>query len=76
LASELDRQKVSFEELAHSNTLALNALVNLLDEKGVLQKRAMPHALALAKIISSHRTKSMTTWDHGTKLWAARSQIR
>lgn len=39
MASELDRQKVSFEELAYSNMFALNALVDLLDEKGVLQKR-------------------------------------
>jgi hypothetical protein len=32
------RQTVSFEELAYSNMLTLNALVELLDEKGLLQK--------------------------------------
>jgi len=36
---ERNRQTVSFEELAYSNMLTLNALVEVLDEKGVLTKR-------------------------------------
>lgn len=31
-----DRQTVSFEELAYSNMLTLNALIELLDEKGLI----------------------------------------
>ena len=38
MASESSRQTVSFEELAYSNMLTLNALVELLTEKGVLGK--------------------------------------
>jgi hypothetical protein len=37
--SEGNRQTVSFEELAYSNMLALNALVELLAEKGLLSKQ-------------------------------------
>ena len=33
------RQPASFEELAYSNMLTLNALVELLDEKGLLGKQ-------------------------------------
>ena len=33
MASELDRQTVNFEELAYSNMVTLNALVELLAEK-------------------------------------------
>jgi hypothetical protein len=33
-----DRQAVSFEELAYSNMLTLNALIELLDEKGLIGK--------------------------------------
>ena len=39
MASERNRQTVSFEELAYSNMLTLNALVELLAEKGVLSKQ-------------------------------------
>jgi hypothetical protein len=39
MASEPNRQTVSFEELAYSNMLTLNALAELLDEKGVLTKQ-------------------------------------
>jgi hypothetical protein len=39
MGSESDRQTVSFEELAYSNMLTLNAVVELLDEKGLLTKR-------------------------------------
>jgi len=39
VAAERNRQTVSFEELAYSNMLTLNALVELLAEKGVLSKR-------------------------------------
>jgi hypothetical protein len=39
MAPEPNRQTVSFEELAYSNMLTLNALVELLDEKGLLTKR-------------------------------------
>lgn len=34
-----NRQTVSFEELAYSNMLTLNALVELLAEKGLVSKR-------------------------------------
>jgi len=33
-----NRQAVSFEELAYSNMLTLNALIELLDEKGLIAK--------------------------------------
>jgi hypothetical protein len=39
MASQPNRQTVSFEELAYSNMLTLNALVELLAEKGVLTKQ-------------------------------------
>jgi hypothetical protein len=39
VASERNRQPVSFEELAYSNMLTLNALVELLTEKGLLSKQ-------------------------------------
>ena len=38
MAKELKRQTVTFEELAYSNMLMLNALVELLSEKGVVAK--------------------------------------
>jgi hypothetical protein len=34
-----NRQAVSFEELAYSNMLTLNALIELLDEKGLISKQ-------------------------------------
>ena len=34
-----DRQAGSFEELAYSNMLTLNALIELLDEKGLIGKK-------------------------------------
>jgi len=34
-----DRQAVSFEELVYSNMLTLNALIELLDEKGLIGKK-------------------------------------
>ena len=39
VASERNSQTVSFEELAYSNMLTLNALVELLTEKGLLSKQ-------------------------------------
>ena len=39
MASRPDRQTVSFEELAYSNMLTLNALVELLAEKGLVSKQ-------------------------------------
>jgi len=39
VASERDGQTVSFEELAYSNMLTLNALVELLAEKGLVSKQ-------------------------------------
>jgi hypothetical protein len=39
MAAGQGKQTVSFEELAYSNMLKLNALVELLDEKGVLTKQ-------------------------------------
>ena len=34
-----NRQTVSFEELTYSNILTLNALIELLDEKGLIGKK-------------------------------------
>ena len=39
MAAERNRQTVSFEELAYSNMLTLNALVELLSEKGLVSKQ-------------------------------------
>ena len=39
MASERNSQTVSFEELAYSNMLTLNALVELLSEKGLVSKQ-------------------------------------
>ena len=39
MASTPDRQTVSFEDLAYSNMLTLNALIELLDERGIISKR-------------------------------------
>lgn len=38
MISEANRSTVSFQELAYSNMLTLNALVELLDEKGIVGK--------------------------------------
>jgi hypothetical protein len=34
-----NQQTVSFEEMAYSNMLTLNALIELLDEKGLIGKK-------------------------------------
>ena len=39
MASERNSQTVSFEELAYSNMLTLNVLVELLTEKGLVSKQ-------------------------------------
>jgi len=39
VASERNKLTVSFEELAYSNMLTLNALVELLAEKGLVSKQ-------------------------------------
>jgi len=39
VASDRNRQTVSFEELAYSNMLQVQALVELLEEKGLLTRR-------------------------------------
>jgi len=39
VASEGNRETITFEELAYSNMLTLNALVELLIEKGLLSKQ-------------------------------------
>ena len=39
MASEGNRETITFEELAYSNMLTLNALVELLTEKGLLSKQ-------------------------------------
>lgn len=39
MASERNKLTVSFEELAYSNMLTLNALVELLAEKGLVSKQ-------------------------------------
>jgi len=36
-----NRQTVSFEELAYSNMLTLNALVEILAEKGLIDKKSI-----------------------------------
>ncbi len=38
MASDRNRQRVSFEELAYSNMLQVQALVELLEEKGLLTR--------------------------------------
>jgi hypothetical protein len=37
-----NRQTVSFGELAYSSMLTLNALIELLDEKGLIAKKEIP----------------------------------
>ena len=39
VASEPTRRTVTFEELSYSNMLTLNALIELLEEKGLLDKQ-------------------------------------
>jgi hypothetical protein len=39
MPSEADRKTVTFEELTYSNMLTLNALIELLAEKGVVGKQ-------------------------------------
>ena len=39
MAAESNRPTVSFEEVALSNMLTLNALVELLDERGILTRQ-------------------------------------
>ena len=41
MASKHNVQTVSLEELAYSNMLTLNALVELLNEKGLLSKQEL-----------------------------------
>ena len=41
MASEGNRQTISFEELAYSNMLTLNALVELLTEKRLITKQGV-----------------------------------
>jgi hypothetical protein len=41
VASEGNRQTISFEELAYSNMLTLNALVELLTEKRLITKQGV-----------------------------------
>lgn len=39
MASTPNRQTASFEELAYSNMTTLNAVIELLDEKGLIGKK-------------------------------------
>ena len=39
MAAKSNRRTVSFEEVALSNMLTLNALVELLDERGILSRQ-------------------------------------
>ena len=39
MANEKQRPTVTFEEIAYSNMLTLNALVELLNERGILKKQ-------------------------------------
>jgi len=57
VASEGNRQTVSFAELAYSNMLTLNALVELLAEKGVLSKQEVLERVKQLQMQSQARKK-------------------
>ena len=52
-----DRQAVSFEELAYSNMLTLNALIELLDERGLIGKKEILERVKLLQAQTQLRKK-------------------
>ena len=56
MAKEPQRPTVTFEELSYSNMLQVQALVELLEEKGLLTQREV---LERVKKIQSRATKPM-----------------
>ena len=57
MASERNRQTASFEELAYSNMLTLNALVELLTEKGLLSKQEVLERVKQLQLRSQAKNK-------------------
>jgi hypothetical protein len=57
VAVERNRQTVSFEELAYSNMLTLNALVELLTEKGLLSKQEILQRVKQLQVQSQAKKK-------------------
>ena len=57
MASDRNRQTVSFEELAYSNMLTLNALVELLTEKGLLSKQEVLERVKQLQVQSQAKNK-------------------
>ena len=57
MASERSRRTVTFEELAYSNMLTLNALVELLTEKGLLDKQEVLERVKRLQVQSQAKKK-------------------
>jgi hypothetical protein len=57
VASEPNRPTVSFEQLAYSNMLTLNALVELLTEKGLLSKQEVLERVKQLQVQSQAKNK-------------------
>ena len=57
MASERSRQTATFEELAYSNMLTLNALVDLLTEKGLLDKQEVLERVKRLQVQSQAKKK-------------------
>jgi len=57
VASERSRQTATFEELAYSNMLTLNALVDLLTEKGLLDKQEVLERVKRLQVQSQAKKK-------------------
>jgi hypothetical protein len=57
VASERSRRTVTFEELAYSNMLTLNALVELLTEKGLLDKQEVLERVKRLQVQSQAKKK-------------------
>lgn len=59
MASTPNRQTASFEELAYSNMLTLNALVELLAEEGVVSKEELLERVKLLQGQTQSRKKPL-----------------
>ena len=57
MAAERNRPTVTFEELAYSNMLTLNALVELLSEKGLLTKHEVLQRVKQLQVQSQAKKK-------------------
>jgi hypothetical protein len=57
VAAERNRPTVTFEELAYSNMLTLNALVELLAEKGLLSKQEVLDRVKQLQVQSQAKKK-------------------